>query len=313
MKKSDILKKITLKKNEHEWISFFQDKFIMVAYSDLKLVPNQALLLGYIRGMITTNKKSKRAAMKMLDRYWMKDSMKKMAYLIGVSESTIKDYISILLKKQYISQGNFSSYQDNTNWYTINQDKIDSDFKVYLHNQIEDLKTLEQEQEINLTLIESNECKVEFTELSSQKLPIDTVEIAETLLYNNIKSDYNTLESNKNLLESNENYQSENLENEYYKIKDVEDIKIHLSVLKSFNLDKISKSVKLIFLNKYLDQNIENIKSKNDVMENYYKFKVKLQFEFKLDNDDLNYCLRLFDLYFEQETNLNLRSKKVTN
>jgi hypothetical protein len=298
MKKSKIQKKMDSKINEQKWLSFFQQKFIMVAYPDLILVPNQALLLGYIRGMITANKN--RTNMKRLGLIWMKDPMKKMAFLTGVSESTIKDYISILLKKQYISRGNLSTEQDNTNWYTINQEKIDDDFKLYLSNQNEDLKTLEKEQEIELKLTESNEVMVETSQVNSQKSPIETAEDTRTLLYNNIESSYKSIESNKINLEEKDLLKPLNINEEYFKIKDIEDIEIHLSILKKFNIDEISKQVKLLFLTKFLQQDLKSIKSNDDVKKIYYRFNAKLKFTFNLNKDEVEFCLRLFDLYIEQ-------------
>jgi hypothetical protein len=300
MKKSAIQKKIIVRQNEQDWLSFLQDKFIMVSYSDLQLVPNQALLLGYIRGMITTNQKSKRAVMKKMDRFWMKDSMKKMAYLIGVSESTIKDYISILLKKGYINQGNYSNYHDNTNWYSINQHVIDSDFNAYLDKQKEVLKTLELELEIDKEIIESIELMVEFNDCTSQNSPIDSLETTETLLYNIIDTSYNKIEPNIICLNTNDLNEFSNMEEQYAKIKDVEDINIHLEVLKSFNFDKIPTRVKYLFLNRFLDQSIENIKSIDDLTKSYHRLKARLRFHFELSSDDIDYCLRLFDLYYKQ-------------
>jgi hypothetical protein len=297
MKKSKIQKKIDAKSNEHKWLSFSHDKFIMAKYPDLKLVPNQALLLGYIRGMIEANKK--RPVMKKLDRIWMKDPMKKMAFLIGVSESTIKEYISVLLKKQYILQANLSDDLDNTNWYTINQDKIDDDFKLYLSKQIEDLKTLEQELENELTLTKNDEVMVENSEVNSQKSPIETVENTRTLLYNNLETSYKTIETNKISLKQNDLLKPLNLNEEYFKIKNVEDIEIHLSILKKFNIDEIPMEIKLLFLTKFLEQDLNSIKSNDDVKKIYYRFKRQLEFSFRLNQDDLKFCLRLFELYFE--------------
>lgn len=238
MKKSKTQKTIDVKNNEHKWLSFFHDKFIMVAYPDLILVPNQALLLGYIRGMIATN--NNRKNMKKNDRVWMKDSMKKMAFLTGISESTVKDYISTLLEKQYIIKGNFSTEQDNTNWYTINQDKINLDFKSYLNKQIEDLKILEQKLKSESDLMESPNLMVENHELNSQKSPSDTVKIAETLLYNNIDSVYNILETDTINLEENSELKENHLtENEFNDDSKNENLK----------LDKIScfKEIDKIF------------------------------------------------------------------
>lgn len=298
MKKSKTQKTIDVKNNEHKWLSFFHDKFIMVAYSDLILVPNQALLLGYIRGMMATN--NKRKNMKKNDRVWMKDSMKKMAFLTGISESTVKDYISTLLEKQYIIKGNFSTEQDNTNWYTINQDKIILDFKSYLNKQIEDLKILEQKLKSESDLMESANLMDENHQLNSQKSPSDTVEIDETLLYNILENDIIELESNKIALDKNNTSQIENLESQYIEIMDFDDIRIHLSFLMRFEPDRINERIQNMFLNKFLDQEVENIKSKDDLMKNYYRFMAKLNFRLMLNKDESNYCLTIFDSYFKK-------------
>ena len=298
MKKSKTQKKMDAKINEHKWLSFFHQKFIMVAYPDLKLVPNQALLLGYIRGMISANKN--RTNMKKFGLIWMKDPMKKMAFLTGVSESTIKDYISILLKKEYILQDNLSTEQDNTNWYTINQEKIDHDFKLYLSNQIEDLKMLEQELEIEQKSKANNEVMVETSQVKSQKSPIETVENTRTLLYKNIESSYKSIESNKINLEEKDLLKPLNINEEYLKIKDVEDIEIHLNYLKKFDINEISKEVKFLFLTKFLNQDLKSIESNDDVKKIYYRFNAKLKFTFNLNKDEVEFCLRLFELYIEQ-------------
>lgn len=298
MKKSKTQKKMDAKINEHKWLSFFHQKFIMVSYPDLKLVPNQALLLGYIRGMISANKN--RPNMKRFGLIWMKDPMKKMAFLTGVSESTIKDYISILLKKEYILQDNLSTEQDNTNWYTINQEKIDYDFKLYLSKQIEDLKTLEEELENELKLTKKQEFMVEISTENSQNSPIETTENTRTLLYNKLESSYKSIESNKINLEEKDLLKPLNLKEEYLKIKDVEEIQQHITTLNKFKIGDIPKEVKLLFLTKFLDQDLESIKSNDDVKKIYYRFNAKLKFTFNLNKDEVEFCLRLFDLYIEQ-------------
>jgi len=261
MKKSKTQKTIDVKNNEHKWLSFFHDKFIMVAYPDLILVPNQALLLGYIRGMMATN--NNRKNMKKNDRVWMKDSMKKMAFLTGISESTVKDYISTLLEKQYIIKGNFSTEQDNTNWYTINQDKIILDFKSYLNKQIEDLKILEQKLKSESDLMESANLMDENHQLHSQKSPSDTVKIAETLLYNNKDSVYDILETDTINLEGNSELKENHLtENKFNDDSKNENLK----------LDKIScfKEINKIFPDGWYDYLLK--KGIEETMFRYFDF-----------------------------------------
>jgi DNA-binding MarR family transcriptional regulator len=177
MKKTVKQKEFQTKKSQLQALKFFEDKFVMVKYSDLKLIPNQAQVLGFIRGMIKNNEKNPK--MKADNRVWMKETTQKMAFLLGLGESTLKDHIKKLVGKGYLKRDNHSTIVDNTNWYWIDEIRLQNDFKDHLLKLELEVKQLEDE---------NKEFKSEF----------------EKLDFNDLEDDNNLVYSqNLNLKESN--------------------------------------------------------------------------------------------------------------
>ncbi len=177
MKKTVKQKEFQTKKSQLQALKFFEDKFVMVKYSDLKLIPNQAQVLGFIRGMIKNNEKNPK--MKADNRVWMKETTQKMAFLLGLGESTLKDHIKKLEGKGYLERDNHSTNLDNTNWYWIDEIRLQNDFKDHLLKLELEVKQLEDE---------NKEFKSEF----------------EKLDFNDLEDDNNLVYSqNLNLKESN--------------------------------------------------------------------------------------------------------------
>ena len=104
MKKKSQQKEFLIKKSQLETLQKYEDNFVMVKYSDTKLVPNQAKVLGFIRGMIKNNQKNSK--MKVVNKVWMKETTKRMSFLLGIGESTLKDHIKLLEVKGYIVRAN---------------------------------------------------------------------------------------------------------------------------------------------------------------------------------------------------------------
>lgn len=183
MKKKNLQKEFLVKKAQLETLRKYQENFVMVKYSDTKLVPNQAKVLGFIRGMIKNNQKNPK--MKVFNKVWMKETTKKMAFLLGLGESTVKDHIKHLEEKGYLFRNNLSENLDNTNWYWIDEEKIEKDYKDYLLKLDIELNQLCDQLEIESNspkcIISENDNKVEF----SQILANENSEISSTILYNN--------------------------------------------------------------------------------------------------------------------------------
>lgn len=143
MKKTVKEKQFSVKKSQLEKLKIYEDNFVMVKYSDLQLIPNQAQVLGFIRGMIKNNEKNPK--MNVYNRVWMKETTRKMAFLLGLGESTLKDHIKKLVGKGYLKRDNHSTIVDNTNWYWIDEIRLQNDFKDHLLKLELELKQLEDE------------------------------------------------------------------------------------------------------------------------------------------------------------------------
>ena len=221
MKKTVKQKEFQTKKSQLQALKFFEDKFVMVKYSDLKLIPNQAQVLGFIRGMIKNNEKNPK--MKADNRVWMKETTQKMAFLLGLGESTLKDHIKKLEGKGYLERDNHSTNLDNTNWYWIDEIRLQNDFKDHLLKLELEVKQLEDENKEfksefekldfndleddnnlvysqNLNLKESNDKHV-----LGQNSANENTETSSTILYNNIileNRSYNSLEYLKSEVDS---------------------------------------------------------------------------------------------------------------
>lgn len=207
MKKKNLQKEFLIKKAQLETLRKYKDYFVMVKYSDTKLVPNQAKVLGFIRGMIRNNQKNPK--MKVLNKVWMKETTKKMAFLLGLGESTVKDHIKHLEEKGYLFRNNLSEYLDNTNWYWIDEEKIEKDYKDYLLKLDTELNQLSDEVKIesNSTKysISGNDNKIEI----SQILANDSSEVSSTILYNNSRILNNTEYNIKEYFENDKEVNSE--------------------------------------------------------------------------------------------------------
>lgn len=222
MKKTVKQKEFQTKKSQLQALKFFEDKFVMVKYSDLKLIPNQAQVLGFIRGMIKNNEKNPK--MKADNRVWMKETTQKMAFLLGLGESTLKDHIKKLEGKGYLERDNHSTNLDNTNWYWIDEIRLQNDFKDHLLKLELEVKQLEDENKEfksefekldfndleddnnlvysqNLNLKESNNKHV-----LGQNSANENTETSSTILYNNNiileNRSYNSLEYLKSEVDS---------------------------------------------------------------------------------------------------------------
>lgn len=215
MKKTVTKKKFEAKKLQLKTLKFYEDKFVMVKYSDLKLMPNQAKVLGFIRGMIKNNEKKN--DMKVSGKLWMKETTKKMAGLLGIGVSTLKDHIKQLVDKGYLKKDNFSNYLDNTNWYWIDEDKLENDYKDYLHKLELEVNQLKIDLEFEDELLDFNDSEADNNLVYSQnsnlqesnnKLVLvqnsanENTETSSTILYNSniiLENEfYNSIEYSKN-------------------------------------------------------------------------------------------------------------------
>ena len=201
MKKTIEQKKFIKKKSELEALKFFaNNKFVSVNYADIQLVPLQAKLLGFIRGMILSNQKKPK--MHIRNEIWMKETVQKMAFLLGYGESTLKDHIKTLISKGYLKQGNFSNYHDNTNWYCIDESKLKLDFNNYMNELENEFKLLYDNMKMDHNLALADNLTVENCIEVSQKPDCIKSESDQTLLYNNniipLRTSYNILESVNN-------------------------------------------------------------------------------------------------------------------
>jgi predicted transcriptional regulator len=154
----------------------------MVKYSDTKLVPKEAKVLGFIRGMIKNNQKNPK--MKVFNKVWMKETTQKIAFLLGMGESTIKDHIKHLVEKGYLQRANLTDGLDNTNWYWIDEIRIDKDYTDYLSKLELELNQLSMMCELDSNLPEVTNSKGENKLRSSQNLANDNLETNSTILYN---------------------------------------------------------------------------------------------------------------------------------
>jgi len=197
MKKTELQKKITLKKSQCEDLNFFKDKFIMVKYSDIQLVPKQAYILGFIRGMIKNNQKNQR--MKIGEKIWMKETNKRMAFLLGIGESTLKEHLNFLYKKGYVKRDNHSTNLDNTNWYWIDEFKLISDFKNHKEKfELEFNHLLSEVVYVQEPSGFDPNCG-ENELLYSQELATDNSEISLTIIYNNDRIEEKIIDNNLEL------------------------------------------------------------------------------------------------------------------
>lgn len=200
MKKKNLQKEFLVKKAQLETLRKYEDNFVMVKYSDTKLVPNQAKVLGFIRGMIKNNQKNPK--MKVFNKVWMKETSKKMAFILGLGESTVKDHIKHLEEKGYLFRNNLSEYLDNTNWYWIDEERIEKDYKDYLLKLDNELKQLSKSVELESNSPECTISEYDNNIENSQILANESSEVSSTILYNNNRilenEEYNIIEYNEN-------------------------------------------------------------------------------------------------------------------
>jgi len=182
MKKKSQQKEFLIKKSQLETLQKYEDNFVMVKYSDTKLVPNQAKVLGFIRGMIKNNQKNSK--MKVVNKVWMKETTKRMSFLLGIGESTLKDHIKLLEEKGYIVRANLSIGLDNTNWYWIDENNLQNDYRDYLLKLELEVNELSKVFELDSRLPEFKDSKHENQLLCSQKMAIENPETNSTILYN---------------------------------------------------------------------------------------------------------------------------------
>ena len=174
MKKKSQKKEFFIKKSQLETLQKYEDNFVMVKYSDTKLVPNQAKVLGFIRGMIKNNQKNPK--MKVLNKVWMKETTKRMSFLLGIGESTLKDHIKLLEEKGYIVRDNLSVGLDNTNWYWIDENNLQNDYHDYLLKLELEVNELSKVFELDSRLPEFTNSKHENQLVCSQKMAIENPE-----------------------------------------------------------------------------------------------------------------------------------------
>jgi len=200
MKKKSQQKEFFIKKSQLETLQKYEDNFVMVKYSDTKLVPNQAKVLGFIRGMIKNNQKNPK--MKVLNKVWMKETTKRMSFLLGIGESTLKDHIKLLEEKGYIVRDNLSVGLDNTNWYWIDENNLQNDYHDYLLKLELEVNELSKVFELDSRLPEFTNSKHENQLVCSQKMAIENPETNSTILYNNSRilenEEYNSIECSNN-------------------------------------------------------------------------------------------------------------------
>jgi len=182
MKKKSQQKEFLIKKSQLETLQKYEDNFVMVKYSDTKLVPNQAKVLGFIRGMIKNNQKNSK--MKVVNKVWMKETTKRMSFLLGIGESTLKDHIKLLEEKGYLKRANHSVGLDNTNWYWIDENNLQNDYRDYLLKLELEVNELSKVFELDSRLPEFKDSKHENQLLCSQKMAIENPETNSTILYN---------------------------------------------------------------------------------------------------------------------------------
>jgi hypothetical protein len=220
MKKTVKEKQFSVKKSQLEKLKIYEDNFVMVKYSDLQLMPNHAKVLGFIRGMIKNNENKPK--MKVHNKVWMKETTLKMAFLLGVGESTLKDHIKQLVDKGYLKRANHSTIIDNTNWYWIDEIRLKKDFKDHLLRLELELKQFEEVNEDfesespdfinsetdNKQVYSQNLNTKEYDnkQVLSQNSTTENTETSQTILYNsNIISEnvsYNSIEYLNNEVDS---------------------------------------------------------------------------------------------------------------
>ena len=206
MKKKDQQKEFLTKKSQLETLQKYKEFFVMVKYSDTKLVPKQAKVLGFIRGMTKNNQKNPK--MKVLNKVWMKETTKKIAFLLGMGESTIKDHIKHLEEKGYLQRANHTYGLDNTNWYWIDEIRIDKDYTDYLLKLELELNQLSKMCELDSKIPEVTNSKDENKLRYSQNLANENPETSSTILYNTSRIlnnvVYNSIELINNEIEEKE-------------------------------------------------------------------------------------------------------------
>jgi DNA-binding MarR family transcriptional regulator len=183
MKKNDKQKEFLTKQKQLKTLQKYKEFFVMVKYSDTKLVPKQAKVLGFIRGMIKNNQKNPN--MNVFNKVWMKETTKKIAFLLGMGESTIKDHIKHLEEKGYLQRANHTYGLDNTNWYWIDEIRIDKDYTDYLLKLELELNQLSEMCELDSNIPEVTNSKDENKLRYSQNLANENPETSSTILYNN--------------------------------------------------------------------------------------------------------------------------------
>jgi DNA-binding MarR family transcriptional regulator len=261
MKKNDKQKEFLTKQKQLEKLQKYKDFFVMVKYSDTKLVPKEAKVLGFIRGMIKNNKKNPK--MKVLNKVWMKETTQKIAFLLGMGESTIKDHIKHLEEKGYLQRANHTDGLDNTNWYWIDEIRIDRDYTDYLSKLELEVNQLRKICELDSKIPEVTNSKVENKLRSSQNLANENLETSSTILYNNSR-----------ILNNTENNDIELLNNE------IEEKELH-----DFNFNE----KEIIILNNSLDKKHCFNELNNILPDGWYDFLLK--------NNQEKFCEK-YDDYF---------------
>jgi DNA-binding MarR family transcriptional regulator len=198
MKKNEQQKEFLTKKKQLNTLKNYKEFFVMVKYSDTKLVPKQAKVLGFIRGMIKNNQK--KPNMNVFNKVWMKETTKKMSFLLGIGESTIKDHIKHLEEKGYLQRANHTYGLDNTNWYWIDEIRIDKDYTDYLSKLELELNQLSKMCELDSKIPEVTNSKDENKLRYSQNLANENPETSSTILYNNSRILNNTLNNSIELI-----------------------------------------------------------------------------------------------------------------
>lgn len=206
MKKKDQQKEFLTKKKQLSTLKNYKNFFVMVKYSDTKLVPKQAKVLGFIRGMIKNNQKNPN--MNIFNKVWMKETTKKISFLLGLGESTVKNHINHLEEKGYLQRANLTDGLDNTNWYWIDENKIEKDYKDYLSLLELELDKLSKMCELDFDISEVANSQDENNLEHSQILANENPETSSTILYNNSRIlnnvVYNSIELINNEIEEKE-------------------------------------------------------------------------------------------------------------
>lgn len=229
MKKKDQQKEFLTKKKQLSTLKNYKNFFVMVKYSDTKLVPKQAKVLGFIRGMIKNNQKNPN--MNIFNKVWMKETTKKISFLLGLGESTVKNHINHLEEKGYLQRANLTDGLDNTNWYWIDENKIEKDYKDYLSLLELELDKLSKMCELDFDISEVANSQDENNLEHSQILANENPETSSTILYNNSRILNNVV------------YNSIELINNEIEEKELDDLGLDLNEKECIDLDnKLEKS-----------------------------------------------------------------------